>query len=243
MKGGRLWEIDALRGSAVAAMIVYHFAWDLNYFNYYHKDITEGLWLLFQKSFLTTFVLLVGVSLWLGYTRRGRVKFAGYLDRGLKILGWGMLVTIVTRLFLGEGTVFFGVLHLIGLAVILAYPFLRLGAKNLVVGAAIIAAGNYFAQTTVDFPWFLWLGLSPAGLYMVDYLPVFPWFGVVLTGIALGCVFYPCGPRLIRLRGNSPAKPFRLLAYLGRRSLLIYLAHQPVLMGVLFLWKRFAPGS
>jgi uncharacterized membrane protein len=243
MKTGRLWEIDALRGSAVAAMVVYHFAWDLNYLGFYQEDVTAGLWLLFQKAVLTTFVFLVGVSLWLGYALRGRVRFSGYLSRGLKIFGWGMLITVVTRLFLGEGTVYFGVLHLIGFAVVLAYPFIRLGAGNLVFGAAFVAAGNFSARTTVDVPWFLWLGLSPADLYMVDYVPVFPWFGVVLAGIATGCIFYPCETRLVRLRETPCARPAKLLAYLGRRSLVIYLAHQPAILALLLLWKRFAVDS
>ncbi|RJX18561.1 MAG: DUF1624 domain-containing protein [Ammonifex sp.] len=242
MKVGRLWEIDALRGSAIVAMVVYHLAWDLNYLGFYHGDVTAGLWLLFQKAILTTFVFLVGVSLWLGYARMRRVRFTAYLSRGLKILVWGILITVVTRLFLGEGTVFFGVLHLIGFALIFAYPFLRFGAGNLVFGAAFIAAGNYFARITVDFPWLVWLGLSPPDLYMVDYVPVFPWFGVVLVGIGAGCIFYPRGARLIRLKEIPSARAVRLLTYLGYRSLVIYLVHQPVLFGFLYSWKGFAGG-
>lgn len=44
------------------------------------------------------------------------------------------------------GAVIIGILHLIGLSIILAYPFLRFKFTNLLTGLAAIAVGAYITQ-------------------------------------------------------------------------------------------------
>lgn len=240
MKSERLWEVDALRGAALIMMVVYHAAWDLNYFGYYQESVATGGWYWFQQVTVTSFIFIAGVALWLSYSVHGRVRFARYLDRGLKILGWGFVITMVTHLALKEGTVLFGVLHLIGVAVICAYPFLRFGRGNLVLGTAFILIGNLLTRARIDYPCLAWLGLHPVELYMVDYVPVFPWFGVVLLGVGTGGLLYPSGTRLVSLRDLGGRQPVQLLTLLGRNSLFIYFVHQPVLFGLLFLMRYVA---
>lgn len=238
---GRLWEVDALRGLAVVVMLGYHLVWDLDYFGHYRTDLDTGIWPWIQQIFLTVFIFLVGLSLWLSYTRRGRIKFSGYFSRGLKILGWGVGVTVATRLFLGEGTVFFGILHFIGVSVICAYPLIRLGVANMFLGAAFIAATGCLSPLP-DSPFLAWLGLSPLNLYTVDHVPIFPWLGVVLLGSGTGRLLYPGGQRRIELPYLDMDRNLRFLTFLGRNSLLIYLLHQPVFFGLFFaggfLWKH-----
>ncbi|MEW6447517.1 MAG: heparan-alpha-glucosaminide N-acetyltransferase [Bacillota bacterium] len=241
VKGQRFGEVDALRGAAVIMMVIYHLAWDLNYFGYYRESVTTGGWYWFQQVILTGFVFTAGVALWLSYSVHGRIRFAQYLDRGLKILGWAFAITLVTHFALREGTVLFGVLHLIGLSVICAYPLLRFGRGNLVFGLAFILLGSFLARVPVDYPCLGWLGLRPVELYMLDFVPVFPWFGVVLLGIGTGGLLYPGGARFAGVTDFSSRQPLQLLALLGRNSLFIYLIHQPVLFGLLFLW-RFVAG-
>jgi uncharacterized membrane protein len=84
-------------------------------------------------------------------------------------------------------------------------------------------------------PWLLWLGLAPEGFYSLDYLPLLPWFGVVLMGIALGDFLYHGYKRRIALPDLGGALLVRPLAFLGRNSLLIYFVHQPALIALLYL--------
>ncbi|MEW6171680.1 MAG: heparan-alpha-glucosaminide N-acetyltransferase domain-containing protein [Bacillota bacterium] len=128
---GRLWEVDALRGIAIVMMVVYHLAWDLHYFGVYEKDVNVGFWTFFQKTTETAFIFLVGVSLWLSYSLRGRVRFTAYLGRGLKLLGLGFIITVLTWQLFGEGRILFGILQFIGLSVICGYPFIRLKQYNI----------------------------------------------------------------------------------------------------------------
>jgi uncharacterized membrane protein len=127
------------------------------------------------------------------------------------------------------------VLHLIGLSLLLAYPFLRLQKANFIFGLLFILLGLYLQNISVGFPWLLWLGLTPAGFYSVDYFPVFPWFGMILAGMGLGSWLYPGHRRRIAIPDFSELPLVRFLAFLGRNSLAIYLVHQPMIIVFLYL--------
>ena len=236
----RFWEVDALRGVAILMMATYHLVWDLREFDIAEVDPYRGFWRLFARATATLFLLLVGVSIQL---RAGRAADRGdgaavlgrQVRRGLIVFGAGMVVTLATWLFIREGVVVFGILHLIGVSMILAYPFLRLGRLNLLLAAVLIAAGVALQEVVVDFPWLVWLGLMPTGFYSVDYFPLLPWFGVVLVGLFLGHSAYTGYERRFPLPPLGAAPPVQLLAALGRHSLLIYLIHQPLLIALLVL--------
>jgi uncharacterized membrane protein len=237
----RLWEIDTLRGVAIVLMVFYHFVWDLNYFGLYEANMLTGPWQVFARSIATLFIFLVGVSLTLSYHRAvSRGKQAGlfkkFLLRGAKIFGMGLIITAATYFFIGRGFVIFGILHLIGVSIILAYPFLRWNRwSSLFAGLVVIVLGFYIDTFVVTFPWLIWLGVKQAGVYMVDFYPLFPWFGISLLGVFAGHMLYPEGQRHFGLPDWSNVLPVRGLRFLGRHSLLIYLVHQPILIGVFLL--------
>ena len=112
--------------------------------------------------------------------------------------------------------------------------FFRFKKWNAVLGVLFIPLGWYLATQTGPL-WLLALGLHPALFWTVDYTPLFPWFGLVLIGMALGEYFYPGGER----RFSPPALPEYIrapLAFLGQHSLVIYLVHQPVIILCLYLF-------
>jgi len=219
-------------------MVFYHFVWDLSYFGLVGVNILSGPWQVFARSIATMFIFLVGVSLTLSYNRaKSRNQHTGlfkkYFLRGARIFGWGMVITVATYFFIGRGFVVFGILHLIGVSIILAYPFLGWNRwASLVAGLVVIALGIYVDPLVVTFPWLIWLGIKQAGVYMVDFYPVLPWFGISLLGVFVGHILYPEGQRHFSLPDWSEVWPVRGLRFLGRHSLLIYLVHQPVLIGV-----------
>lgn len=235
----RLWEVDTLRGVAIVLMVFYHFIWDLNYFGLYEANLFVGPWQIFARTIATIFLFVMGVSLTLSYTRESQragrpAPFQKYLWRGGKILGLGLVITLATYFFIGRGFVIFGILHLLGSSIILAYPFLRLNRwLSLVAGLVAIGIGLYLDNLVVLFPWLIWLGVKQAGRSMVDYYPLLPWFGVALFGIFAGYTLYDYGRRRFSLPDLADLAPVRGLRFLGRHSLLIYLIHQPILLGSL----------
>lgn len=235
----RLWEVDALRGFDIILMIIYHLIWDLVYFGVYQANLLSGSWQWFPRGIATIFIFVMGLSLTLSDTRerqrRGQPpSFKKYLLRGGKIFGLGLIITVATYYFIGRGFVIFGILHLLGASIVLAFPFLRLNRwVSLVAGVLVLVAGILVDRVVVTYPWLIWLGVKQAGVYMVDYYPILPWYGLALLGIFAGYTFYPEGIRRFTLPDLSSLPAIRGLRFLGRHSLLIYALHQPILIGLL----------
>ncbi len=244
----RFWEIDSLRGIAIVLMITFHAAFDLAYFGVYKPEI-ENLWFsiyenigfhnlgwlfwfVFPRAIASVFIILTGVSATISYNRSDDFENK-YVPRGIRIFSLGMLITLITASLLPKGTILFGILHFIGISTILSVPFVKMRRENLLLGISIILAGAYLQTLRFDFPWLLWLGFMPENFYTFDYFPLLPWFGFTLVGISIGNNFYTKAKRNFKIPDISGKT--KLLRFLGRNSLLIYLAHQPVIMLILYL--------
>lgn len=237
----RFWEVDALRGVAIVMMVIFHLLWDFWSFQIMPDIVLyAGFWKYFQRACAITFLLLVGVSLTLSYRRemaknRGQKPGWGkYLWRGLRIFAIGMCFTIFGWIS-GFGYVHIGILHLIGLAIVLSYPLLAYRWPNLILWVIFVIIGGYFLEIRLDHNWFVYLGLHAPRYYPLDYFPLFPWFGVVLLGVFLGNTFYSRHGRIVYLPDWGDLLPIRWLRFLGRHSLIIYVVHQPLLILILYL--------
>jgi uncharacterized membrane protein len=238
----RFWEVDFLRGIAIIMMVIYHIMFDVVFLNITYIDLSSIPVLLFLYPIGTMFLLLVGVSLTLSYSRTEATLSSWeqqrkFILRGLYIFGGGMLVTIGTWLYLKQGYVIFGVLHCIGVSTILAYPFIRRRVDPFVLGIICVIIGVFLQlKVVVDFPWLLWLGFIPNTFYTVDYFPLLPWFGVILIGIFIGNSLYQNNKRRFNIKDFSHVLTVRGVCFLGRHSLLIYLLHQPIIVALLTLF-------
>ncbi|WOF15872.1 DUF1624 domain-containing protein [Methanoplanus sp. FWC-SCC4] len=236
----RFQEIDTFRGIAIIMMVFYHIIFDLYYFNYLNIDIYNSVLRYFAYATASLFIMIAGISIWISKERykKQSIKinyFNKYFKRGLFLFSIGILITIVTWIFIKEGFILFGILHLIGLSIILAPFFFRLKEWNALAGLIIVILGIIISKYNGPF-WTIFLGLAPADFYSVDYEPLLPWFGIFLIGISIGAYLYPHGNR----------KPFfdeiiknhrfsKFFEYPGRHSLIIYLVHQPVIIMILSL--------
>jgi uncharacterized membrane protein len=223
----RLPMIDALRGVALLAMVVYHFSWDLDYHGLVGWDVAgDPAWLAFAMGIAATFLTLSGVSLVLA--SRGGIDPAAFGRRLLKIAAAAALVSVATRLMFPEAWIFFGILHMIALGSVLGLAFLRLPAVlTLVAAGAALVLPMFVRGAVFDSPWLVFLGLSTEAPPSNDFVPVFPWFAPILVGIAIGRLIVAGTLPVPALRPDSRAS--RLLVLIGRWTLPIYLVHQAVL--------------
>ena len=230
---GRLVGIDALRGFAIVLMVIYHFCFDLSYFGLADFDFyNDRFWINFRILILSLFLGLVGVSLVLA--NQPRLNVRRYLRRLSLLLASAGLVSLATWWMFGDRWVFFGVLHFIVVASLLGVLFVRAGWLNLFTGIGIILFAGQYQSAWFDTPGRRWIGLMTHKPLTEDYVPLLPWFGVVLLGIF-------AGPYIMRwlqshLQGIGGVAAIPWLAFAGRHSLLIYLLHQPLLIGALSLY-------
>jgi len=236
----RLDAVDALRGSAICMMIVYHAAFDLNWFQIISTDFNHNpFWLGFRDLIVSSFLLLVGVSLVLA--QRAGISPKRFWRRIALVGACALLVTAGSYAAFPATFITFGILHCIVVSSILGWPFARFPRAALIVGIVLIAAGSSIGATVLDppwlrgltlfdLPWLNWVGLMTHRPATEDYVPVLPWFGVVLVGIAVGG--WVVERRLRDLQRVSRASP-QWLTWLGRHSLLAYMVHQPIMIGIL----------
>ncbi len=239
-RGQRIDAIDLARGVALIAMAIFHLAWDLEFFGYAEPGMTLQFgWKLFARSIAASFLFLVGISLYLAH--RDGIRWRPFRIRLLQIAGAAALITLATWFATPDRFIFFGILHQIAVASLLGLAFLRLPAGLLFLAAlTVIAAPHFLRAPLFDSPSLWWVGLSTEDPLSNDYVPLFPWFGAVLAGIATGRIAARAGilSRLARRRAGSWARPLR---FAGRHGLAFYLLHQPVLIGALSLLALIAP--
>lgn len=225
----RIWEIDALRGICIFGMIVIHFFYDLvDVYALVSWNYPDFIQFFFDWGGII-FLLISGVSATLG---------SRSVKRGLIVFACGMLCTAVTWAMAEMGmlaeriVIWFGILHCLGLCMLLWQLCKRMPAWLLaVLGIALIVAGFWLETQTADYPWLVWLGLRFPGFTSGDYFPLLPNFGYFLVGATLGRTLYRNKTTLLP-KINSQAPVLRFLQFCGRHSLWIYLIHQPVLNGI-----------
>ena len=237
---------DTIRGITIISMILYHECWDLVYFrmgldSQFLGSTGAYVW---QQSICYTFILLAGFCFCFG---------KHHLKRGLLSLGGGIVITIVTTIFLPDARDIFGVLWLIGSSILIMILIDRILPKNratAIVGLAVsIILFAIFRNINAGFLGFermnicrlpenlysgyvmTFLGFQDPKFYSSDYFSLIPWFFLFTTGYFLNkmleCTHF--------FDGKILKKGIRPLSFIGRHSLIIYMLHQVVLYGVTYL--------
>lgn len=237
----RLAVLDVARGLAVIAMVIYHFSWDLYWFGFVDWPVAEGKgWKTFAGMIAGSFLLLAGVSLDLAHHQA--LRWRSFWRRFVMIAAAAAGVTLVTYFTFGSSFVRFGILHCIAAASLIALPFVGRPVWSALVAAVFLLTLPLWASSAVfDGQLWLWTGLGTPDFGSVDYVPLAPWAGIALAGLALSGAFrrWKTWDRLGAF--SFSGRPGRTTRFLGRHSLAIYLIHQPVLYGLVWLVAALGP--
>ena len=248
---GRYWEIDAARGICLIGMVIFHTIFLMGIFHIISADFWEQFICMdlvfpgsnFQLIHLGTsiFVLICGFSLVLRQRRMEGMSKKAYniavVRRALQVFLFGVLFAVVGSIliyfFIGDGIyMIFDFLMMMGVSMVLALPFVRMGKWACIPAVIFIVLG--FVLSTIQGPLYLMpLGILPGDYLPRDFFPIFPWMGIMLLGFAIGSVLYPKGER--RFKVPDPNTFFRVLAKIGTYPLRIYVLHIPVIAIILFL--------
>jgi len=183
---------------------------------------------------------VMGMSLYIAHHKG--LQTHKYLRRLLILLGCAGLVSLGSYLMFPRAMIFFGILHFIAAATILGLPFVRLYWTNLIVGIAIIVIGSQVQHPFFDQAPLQWIGMMTHKPITEDYVPLFPWFGVVLLGIFFARWAYTARHFPLFSQWRNRLAVVRGLRFAGRHSLLIYMVHQPIFIGSLYLIHKLTAG-
>ena len=233
--------LDTIRGVTVINMVLFHAIYDLVFIfgmNWqWYLGTGAFVW---QQMICSTFIALSGFCAAMGShtVRRGAIVFA-----------LGAAVTLVTLLFMPDELILFGVLTLIGSCMLLvgaAKPLLRKipAAIGLPVCAALYlftypasrGGLGFYTKVLIELPRWLYhdyftayLGFPQPGFASSDYFSLIPWLFLFLSGFFLHGL---CGRQILSVKWKGIAP----LNFIGRHALEIYIAHQPVVYGLLLAW-------
>uniref|UniRef100_UPI003BAD6268 DUF1624 domain-containing protein n=1 Tax=Stappia sp. TaxID=1870903 RepID=UPI003BAD6268 len=231
---GRMDALDVARGLALLAMAVYHLSWDLRWFGLvdWPVDSSRG-WRIFAGLIAGSFLVLVGVGLVLAHGRGIRWRKA--LVRAGRIALAAAAISLGTWLALDGQYVRFGILHEIALGSLLALPAVFLPSLiTLALAAFVVALPHLVTLSFAGDSWFTWTGLVGYAPPSVDHVPLAPWFGAILAGVALARLVIGSHPWKRFAAWRAGGRGSRAFAFAGRHSLAVYLLHQPILFGTVW---------
>jgi len=219
----RVILLDLLRTTAIVWMIIFHTAYDLKTFGFTNLEFNQGFWFYFPRVIAGLFLFCVGVSSYL--THSGRIDFSKLKNRSLNLGFWAIIISLVTFFLFPRQWIYFGTLHCIFLGSLLSAPLV-----NRPKLATFILISILVGQYALDYD-IKWVSRFTDNQSM-DFIPIYPWFWVILLGQL-------SSPLILRMNNGKWLNRFSWTSMLSKHSLKIYLLHQPLLFGVLWVVKFF----
>ena len=251
-EGSRRPWLDAARGLAIILMVGYHGTWDAVVFGHLSPEVLTGpAGVAARTGILGLFLVIAGMALAFAAQQGLTVH---RVARRVVTLGLAAgAVTAASLLLAADTPIWFGVLHFLTVASLIALPVAKRPATAAVCAMAVAVAfagarsadgfGPLFEHSML-----IWLGLGVQSIPSLDYVPLIPWLAPLLSGITLGhWLNTPRAPAARVLStidravsggrpGRIPGKiPGKILVWMGRHSLAIYLVHQPILIAIFAL--------
>ena len=246
----RVFLLDELRGFAILCMVVYHgvfdfivaFHWDFPFFFSPFMNTVRDL-------FAGLFILISGIVC--RYSRSNR-------KRGLLCFSCGLLMTAVTLVILPDEPIYFGILHLLGSSMLLfslMEPLIDRIPRAAAIGIFFLLFAftyglpyrqlGFFSYPIFQFPadfspnnYFCFLGIINGSFASADFFPLFPWLFLFLLGTVVGLFFREHKMPACFYRSHIP-----FLGAVGRKTLWIYLLHQPILFLLMLLYSALSGAS
>lgn len=231
----RFDRLDALRGVAIVWMTLFHFGFDLNHFGLLQPPqdfYRDAFWTTQRTCIVSLFLFCAGLGQAVALdAAQGWPRF---WRRWVQVAGCAVLVSAGSALMFPRSWISFGVLH--GVAVMLIACRLAAPLRGWLwpLGALALALPHAVQHPFFDTRATNWVGLVTRKPVTEDYVPVLPWLGVMLWGLAAGQ--WLLARRRTALAGGLPAA-LQPLALLGRWSLSFYMLHQPLLIGLVLAWR------
>lgn len=231
----RYWELDLLKGVALALMIFFHFLFDLMFFTSCDINLDHPFIYLIGISAASLFIIVSGISNGIAvskyYIAHQYMPYKKIIIRSLRLYIIALCITLVTYVMFPQETIWFGILHFLACAGLLT-PIIYAYLLTSTLSFFLLYAIKTLVPVTITTYYLLWLGYTPDRYQSFDYFPLIPWIGLYILGVFIAKTWY------VKERdtwAESKQPFFKVLVYCGRHTLIIYLAHQPILISLLYI--------
>lgn len=244
-KKGRIHLLDEIRGFAIICMVFFHAFYTMTYMfdmklgaTMYSFFLPVSLW------FAGLFIVISGISCRLSHSNAARGGKLFAIAVGLSLVTW----LLEYKFGMGGTMIWFGILHLLSVSMLIyallhrviekVHPLIAVPLLALFFAITYHLPDGYLQFVNYTLPLPEWLtsckflfpfGITHPDFASADYYPIFPWVFLFLIGASVGRRF--TGGKLPNFFYNEHLRP---LAYCGRHTLVIYLAHQPIIYGILW---------
>lgn len=218
----RIFEIDLLKVIAIVLMIAFHFVYDLNEFIGLNVNYDSGFWYWLGRIAAILFIFLAGINS--GFSKNP-------IKRGIIVFGCGLIVTFASYLVFGDEYVRFGILHFLGISMIL-FPLLKRINNWLLLLIALVIGILFSFDTFIYNTKIIMFLENTFGKPSIDYYPLFPYLSLFILGILIYKIYYYKKKSILNLYTQS-----KIIAITSKYSLLIYLIHQPIILGIMMIIK------
>ncbi len=228
----RIQLIDTARGILIILVVLFHLLYDLDMIFGVDTGLFSQSWFYtFRDCFVGLLIFISGISCNLSHNN---------IKRGFKTLIWGIVISIVTAVFMPSEQIIFGILHFFGVSMIIYGLFEKFFTKTPAIWGIITSVLLYvltlhiynfsFYDLSTFFKYLLFIIGFNTGCSSADYYPLFPWIFIFLTGTFAG--------RNIKTRRLPDIFYKKLcppLTFIGQHTLIIYILHQPIIYGLLYI--------
>ncbi len=231
MKAQRFDRLDVLRALAMVWMAAFHLAFDLNHYGFFdprHSFHRDPLWTTQRVCIVSLFLFSAGLGQ--AVALQAGQGWARFWKRWGQVALCAVLVSVGSAIMFPRSWIFFGVLHGIAVMLIVCRLAAPLGRWLWLLGAVALLLPRLVQSPFFDASWLSWIGLVTHKPLTEDYVPLLPWLGVMLWGLAAGQWLLKNRPEILADTVPSALQP---LALLGRWSLSFYMLHQPVFIGAI----------
>ena len=228
LKTSRYPVIDCIRGCAIIAMIAYHFGFDLNMQGYISQDVNHNSnWQVARSLILGTFLFVAGFCMALAENK----NITRRLIRLVQIAACAILVSIGSYFMFPDSWIFFGVLHFVLVGSLICWLVMPYQKLLLIFAMSILTIGIFYESPVFNRPFLQWLGMMTYKPITEDYVPLLPWLGVMMIGARMGQ--WALTNSKLWLFDYKPSSILFPVQWLGQHSLIVYMLHQPILLGAL----------
>ncbi|MFA7298062.1 MAG: heparan-alpha-glucosaminide N-acetyltransferase [Candidatus Absconditabacterales bacterium] len=224
IKKTRITELDFLRGIALILMIYFHLIWSMKEMFGYDVSYAFGINFYIGKISAILFILISGIVYSFG-------RFN--LKRFLLLAGIAIIISVATYFYSDATFIKFGIIHFFALSSLVALLFSKSNKYlSILIGIGIIVAGFRINTIHMNSDYLFFVGIVSKSFQSADFYPLIPWFGIYLIGMGLSKIFYTTKQNVF-----GKTLHFAPIDFVGRNTLIIYLIHQPIIIGILYVIK------